>query len=63
MNVLDWILLGGIGVAVFVAVRYICKKRKNGDCIGCNGSCATCMATKKYEKIVLNLVHAQIPLS
>lgn len=63
MNILDWILLGGIGVAVFVAVRCICKKRKNGDCIGCSGSLCLLHATKKYEKIVLNLVHAQILLS
>ncbi len=35
---------------------------KTGDCIGCSGSCASA-CDKKYEKIVLNLVHAQIPLS
>ena len=50
MNILDWILLGGIGVAVFVAVRCICKKRKNGDCIGCSGSCASCMRQKNTKK-------------
>lgn len=62
MNVLDWILLGGIGVAVFVAVRAFVRSVKWG-LYRLQRQLCLLHATKKYEKIVLNLVHAQIPLS
>ncbi len=49
-------------MAVFVAVRCICKKRKTGI-VSVAAAVVPPACDKKYEKIVLNLVHAQIPLS
>lgn len=41
MDLIDYVLLAGIALAVFFALRHMQKKRKSG----CSGCCAECVRT------------------
>ncbi len=49
MSLADYILIFLIGVGVFAAVSSLHKHRKDGTCIGCNGSCLACDKKKKKK--------------
>ena len=46
MNVFDVLLLGVIAIALFFALRHICRAQKSG-CCGCCARCAGCAAHTK----------------
>jgi ferredoxin len=41
MNLFDYILVAVVAVCVYLAVRYIIKRKKSGKCVGC-GECDKC---------------------
>ena len=41
MKPLDWLLLAGLALAVFTAVRSL--RRGRGRCGGCSGDCLSCV--------------------
>ena len=45
MSGLDWLLIGGIALAVFWAVRVCIRNRTNGK--NCSGDCSNCSGCGK----------------
>lgn len=47
MGVLDYILIIAIGIGFALALSSILKRRRNGGCTGCSGSCNGCHRKNK----------------
>ena len=42
MGIWDWMILMLLAVWLFAAIFLICRRKRQGGCIGCSGECGSC---------------------